>query len=328
MLIASSPLRISLLGGGSDYPEHFSEHGGSVFGFAINSRTYVSALKIDPVLAGHNFKIAYRKVEEVDHLNQIDHLPFRIALENSGIRDGWEFSVGADLPAFTGLGSSSSFLVALLSLLSELKSDSFEKSKIATEAFLFERNSLSQKVGLQDQVFAAYGGVQLIKFDGPMNFQTNLVEKSNLSFIEDNCLILSTGTKRKAAPIVEDIAVNAKKNTAALLELAELADVGYALAIDGKLNAENLGEMLNTSWELKKSLSKLTSNTFLDEQISMLQKAGAKGIKLLGAGGGGFLLIILNPGEKEEFKNKIGESQCRDITITEIGARVQKVGSN
>jgi len=328
MLIASSPLRISLLGGGSDYPEHFSEHGGSVFGFAINSRTYVSALKIDPVLAGHNFKIAYRKVEEVDNLDQIDHLPFRIALENSGIQDGWEFSVGADLPAFTGLGSSSSFLVALLSLLSELKSDSFEKSKIATEAFLFERNSLSQKVGLQDQVFAAYGGVQHIKFDGPMNFQTNLVEKSNLSFIENDCLILSTGTKRKAAPIVEDVAVNAKKNTAALLELAKLADAGYALAIDGKLNAENLGEMLNMSWELKKSLSKLTSNTFLDEQISMLQKAGAKGIKLLGAGGGGFLLIILNPGEKEEFKNKIGESQCRDITITEIGARVQKVGSN
>ena len=328
MLVASSPLRISLLGGGSDYPEHFKEHGGSVFGFAINSRTYVSALKIDPFLAGHNFKIAYRKVEEVEHLHQVEHLPFRIALEDSGLQNGWEFSVGADLPAFTGLGSSSSFLVALLALLRELGGAQIHAKGLAIEAFLFERNHLMQKVGLQDQVFAAHGGVSRIKFSGSANFELNSLEKSKLSFIERDCLILSTGTKRKAAPIVEDIAVNAKSHTTELSELSELSDSGYALASEGKLNAENLGEMLNISWNLKKSLSKLTSNIALDEQVTKLRNAGAKGVKLLGAGGGGFLLVVLNPGEKEGFKQRMGHNLCRDITISDSGVLIQKVGSD
>jgi D-glycero-alpha-D-manno-heptose-7-phosphate kinase len=328
MLVASSPLRISLLGGGSDYPEHFREHNGSVFGFAINSRTYVSALKIDPDLAGHNFKIAYRKVEEVEHLRHLEHLPFRFALEKYRLQKGWEFSVGADLPAFTGLGSSSSFLVALLSLLSELKGTQIQAAELAKEAFLFERNLLSQKVGLQDQVFAVYGGVKRIKFRGSANFELDSLDKSKLSFIERDCLILSTGTKRKAAPIVEDIAVNAKSHTLAMSELSQLSDCGYALATEGKLSAENLGEMLNISWQLKKSLSKLTSSIVLDEQISTIQNAGAKGVKLLGAGGGGFLFVVLNPGEKEAFKKRMGHNLCRDISISDSGIQIQKVGSN
>lgn len=328
MFIASAPLRVSLLGGGSDYPEHFTEHGGSVFGFAINARTYVSALKIEPLLAGHNFKLVYRKVEKVDHLQHLKHLPFRIALENSGLDNGWEFSVGADLPAFTGLGSSSSFLVALLALLDELKGTKFLEDKIAKDAFLFERNHLMQKVGFQDQVFAAYGGVKRIKFSGSANFELSSLVRSSLSFIERDCLVMSTGNNRKAAPIVEDIAMNAKSRTSALSELSQLSDSGYALASEGKLNAENLGEMLNISWALKKSLSNLTSNDVLDEQISTLKKFGAKGVKLLGAGGGGFLLVVLKPGEKARLKGEMGHNLFRDITISDSGILVQKVGSN
>lgn len=305
MIIASAPLRISLLGGGSDYPEHFESHGGSVFGFSISKRTYVSALRIDPRLVDHGFKLAYRTLEEVKDIAHIQHDPFRVVLSRANLQPGWEFSVSADLPAYTGLGSSSSFLVALIALTKTIQNDAFSTRQIALEAFNVERNLLEQKVGLQDQVFAAFGSQGSIRFSKHLNFEFIEIDKSKLKFIEDSCILVSTGTKRKAASIVKSVAENAHTKRSEMSDLAALAREAHLLAESGSLNEVLLADLIDQGWNLKKKLSHLTSNAKIDEQMDLLKKNGALGMKLLGAGGGGFIFVVLPRGKKEAFINRL-----------------------
>lgn len=322
MWIASAPLRVSLVGGGSDYPEHFNVNGGATFGFAISSRTYVTAIKIDPVISGHNFKISYRDIEEVAEIKAIKHEPFRIALENQGLNPGWEFSVSADLPAYTGLGSSSSFLVALIGLLGQVQNKSYTPSEIAVLAFETERVGLKQFVGMQDQIMAAYGGVCYLEFGGANNFKVTQSDKSNLGFIEKDCALVSTGTKRRAAEIVKDIAKNSKNNSGEMARLADLARATNDLYENGNLDNYALAEIVNIGWELKKKLSNLTSNSAIENQMEFLRSKGAIGMKLLGAGGGGFIFTIFPAGKKEEICRELPGMNIKNVLISESGLQI------
>ena len=322
MLIASAPLRVSLLGGGSDYPEHFESNCGSVFGFAIKSRTYVSALKINPILAGHAFKLSYRKIEEVPDINSIEHSPFRKVLEMFSLEEGWEFGVNADLPAYTGLGSSSSFLVALIALLKTINEEPLDAKELALLAFSVERDTLGQKVGLQDQVFAAFGKTGAVNFGPKRTFEFQEIDKANIGFIERDCLLVSTGTKRKAASIVEEISKNASANTHHLSRLAELANFAFLSASKNTLEADYLAELMNEGWTLKKKLASQTSNSHVEEQIEVLKSNGALGLKLLGAGGGGFIFVVLPPGMKDSFRRSLSQMHMLDISVENEGVRL------
>ncbi len=267
MLISRSPLRVSFLGGGSDYPEHYLKHSGAVLGIAISDSTYVSGIRIDPSLAGHNFKISYSKVEEVELISQITHTPFRKALEKIELGPGWEFSVSANLPAHTGLGSSSSFLVAVLNIIKEINKEECSKESIVKLSNFIERVDIGQLSGLQDHLFAVYGGGFLadIKTDG--TYQISPIPDESLKILESSIYLFSTGTRRKADPHVEQIVKGANDHTKEMSELAEMARAGYQILQSKNFSLADFGALVNEGWKRKKLLSQITRNLQIDEII-------------------------------------------------------------
>ena len=325
MLVSRSPLRVSFLGGGSDYPEHYLKHSGAVLGIAISDSTYVSGIRIDPSLAGHNFKISYSKVEEVELISQITHAPFRQALDKIRLEPGWEFSVSANLPAHTGLGSSSSFLVAVLSLIKAINEEKCTKESIVKLSNFIERVEIGQLSGLQDHLFAVYGGGFLadIKTDG--SYQISPIPDESLQILESSIYLFSTGTRRKADPHVEQIVKGASDHTKEMTELAEMARAGYQILQSRNFSLEDFGTLVNEGWKRKKLLSPITSNPQIDEMIEFLSKSGSVGCKLLGAGGGGFVAALVPREKVEKFEALTGHMNFRKVRIDHIGAEVKEI---
>lgn len=325
MLVSRSPLRVSFLGGGSDYPEHYLKHSGAVLGIAISDSTYVSGIRIDPTLAGHNFKVSYSKVEEVELISQITHTPFRSALEKIQLEPGWEFSVSANLPAHTGLGSSSSFLVAVINLINEINKEECTKESVVKLSNFIERVDIGQLSGLQDHLFAVYGGGFLaeIKTDG--SYQISQIPDESLQILESSTYLFSTGTRRKADPHVEQIAKGASDRTKEMSELAEMARAGYQILQSQNFSLTDFGTLVNEGWKRKKLLSPITSNLQIDEMIELLAKSGAVGCKLLGAGGGGFVAALVPRENFEKFEALTGHMNCRKVLIDHVGAEVKEI---
>lgn len=325
MFISRSPLRVSFLGGGSDYPEHYLKHSGAILGIAISDSTYVTGIRIDPSLAGHNFKISYSKVEEVELISQINHAPFRRALEKIQLEPGWEFSVSANLPAHTGLGSSSSFLVAVLNLIKTMNKEECTKESIVKLSNFIERVEIGQLSGLQDHLFAVYGGGFLadIKTDG--SYQISPIPAKSLQILESSIYLFSTGTRRKADPHVERIVRGASSHTKEMSELAEMARDGYQMLQNPDFSLEDFGALINEGWERKKILSPITSNLQVDEMITTLSKSGSVGSKLLGAGGGGFVAALVPQGSVEKFEALTGHMNFRKVRIDYVGAEVREI---
>lgn len=325
MLISRSPLRVSFLGGGSDYPEHYLKYSGAVLGFAISESTYVSGIKIEPELAGHNFKISYREVEEVQAISGIAHAPFRHALEKIDIEPGWEFSVSANLPAHTGLGSSSSFLVATLSLIHRIKNIQISKETLVKLSNQIERNDLNQLSGIQDHLFASYGGGFLAEINSNGSFEILPIKNESLKILESSTYLISTGTRRKADPHVEQVAKGANSNSKEMNELASMAREGYRLLQKSDFSVEEFGDLVNRGWDLKKKLSPITSNNQIEDLIAILLKSGAAGTKLLGAGGGGFIAALVPSERVEKFETLTAALKKRKIKIDTIGVEVREI---
>lgn len=325
MFVSRSPLRVSFLGGGSDYPEHYLKYSGAVLGIAISDSTYVTGIRIDPSLAGHNFKISYSKVEEVELISQINHAPFRRALEKIQLEPGWEFSVSANLPAHTGLGSSSSFLVAVLNLIMAMNKEECTKDSIVKLSNFIERVEIGQLSGLQDHLFAVYGGGFLadIKTDG--SHQISPIPAKSLQILESSIYLFSTGTRRKADPHVERIVRGASSHTKEMSELAEMARAGYQMLQNPDFSLEDFGALVNEGWKRKKILSPITSNLQVDEMITTLSKSGSVGCKLLGAGGGGFVAALVPQESVEKFEALTGHMNFRKVRIDYVGAEVREI---
>lgn len=304
MRIFKTPYRLSLFGGGTDYPTWLENNPGYVIGGAINKYSYILAKEVEPV---HNYKyrIIYREIEEVNSVDEIKHKAIRLALQNSNIDKGLEIAHISDMPSCCGLGSSSSFTVGLIKSLS--KSHMWDWI-LAKAAIRFEQEIMKENVGSQDQIFCAMGGrsnIFSIKFSqgtiGEFTVSPLFLHNSCLSELESHILLFYTKQNRIASNIVKSYDLAGKEG--GLKELLKEAPLVEKAILNS--DWKYVGSQIGRSWEIKKSLSPLVSNEYIDSMYETAIRNGAYGGKLIGAGGGGMLLIFAHPDTHKKIKEKI-----------------------
>lgn len=323
MIISKTPLRISFLGGGTDYPDYFLRHGGAVLGTAIDKYAYFSVSRFYSRLFDYSIRIAYRQVECVRSLDEIQHAPFRECLRWCGLTEDIEVDHAAELPAFTGLGSSSSFVVGLLHALHAFQGRSVRGMELAYEAIRVETEVLREPVGCQDQTFAALGGVNLIEFRGLSDIVVHRVPLSagRQEEIEAHLLVVYTGTRRRANDITTAQINRIDANADLLHRMRVLVDEGYR-HLTGTEGLEQFGKSIDESWQLKSRLEGSISNDHIRSLYQRGRDAGAFGGKLLGAGGGGFMLFIVPPERRAAVLDALDRPQDVQIRIGAPGSHI------
>jgi len=304
VIISKTPYRISFFGGGSDYPEWYDENNGEVISATINKYLYISIREL-PKFFEHNYRISYSKIEEVKKINNIKHSVVRMALLKYNTKKNLEIHYDGDLPSRSGMGSSSCFVVGLINALHSLNKEKTNKFRLAKESIFFEQNILKECVGSQDQVACTYGGFNSILFKKNLKFSVKKVSNNNfISKLNKNLVLLYTGQQRKANDIAKTF-VN-KLNKSKRDQIISILDcVKSAKKIIKNSNLEDFGLLLDESWKIKKSLSKNVSNSEIDYLYDKAKKNGAVGGKILGAGGGGFLLFYVPEYKKKKFLKKM-----------------------
>lgn len=321
MIISKTPYRISFFGGGSDYPEWYLENNGSVISTTINKFVYVSCRKLNKYFQ-HNYRISYSKVEEVKKINQILHPAVKAILLNSGIKEGLEIHYDGDLPSRSGMGSSSSFVVGLSNVINEYKRKKLSKKKLAEQSFFIERDILRENVGHQDQIAASYGGFNKIIFSkkGFVVSKINLQKKFEYA-INNNFFLVYTGLQRRAEKIAgqytSKLNTNKKNNIKKILK--HTIEANKLILED---NPDDFGRLLSETWMEKKKLSPSVSNSIIDNLHDLGIKSGAIGGKLLGAGGGGFMLFYVNKNQIPHFKKKLYKFNILQIKPENKGSQI------
>jgi len=302
MIITRAPLRISFFGGGTDYPEYFLKEGGAVLATAIDKYSYITASPFQSHLFDYSIRVSYRKVELVKNLNEIEHNVYRECIKLCGLERNLELHNMADLPAFTGLGSSSTFTVSLLQALHGFKGEYRTPEQLAYEAIYVERHLLNDKVGCQDQTVAAFGGFNLIEFrkEDEIIVHKVSIPSSVMQEFEKHLFVVFTGIKRKAADVVSKQLTKVNENRETLKKMRAMVDEGWNI-LNGNKPLSAFGQLLHNAWISKRSLDGNISNIEIDRMYELGLETGALGGKLLGAGGGGFLLFFAPP----ELHNKL-----------------------
>ena len=301
-------MRISFFGGGTDYPEYFNEFGGCVLSTTIDKYVYITINKIGGLL-DEKYRIAYKKVELCNTIEDIEHHSVRETLRYMNIEDGLDINIFSDLPARTGLGSSSSFTVGLLNALYAFEGKVKSKLDYAKEAIYIEKDILQENVGVQDQLAAALGGLNYMKLSSS-GYEVNpiILSKERKRQLDSNLLLYYTGISRFATEVLKEQVENTKKKKV-MIELKDIYDMvqdGMKILSDGSIPLSDFGYLLDKTWQTKKKLSSAISSGSIDEMYKIAIKNGALGGKLLGAGGGGFFLFYVD-GEKEEFRKKMSK---------------------
>ena len=296
MIIAKTPYRISFFGGGTDYPSYFKESGGQVLSTSFNKFCYISVRHLPPFFK-HKHRIVYSEVENVAKISDISHAAVRAILSEYDDGSGYEIHHDGDLPARSGLGSSSCFLVGLVHAMRALRGDFSSKKTLAQEALRFEQTVLMENVGSQDQVSTAYGGLNKIEFsqNGDFNVSTVVLPKGRKDRLEGNLMLFFTGITRNATDIVQEQLNNTKNNNDYLSNMFNQVDEAIDILSSEDKELDGFGRLLHEGWLLKKRLSTQISNSFIDSIYETARKNGALGGKLLGAGGGGFILFYVEP---------------------------------
>jgi D-glycero-alpha-D-manno-heptose-7-phosphate kinase len=322
MIITQAPVRISFLGGGSDFPQHFEKYGGAVLATAIDRFAYVTIQRFYNQFFDHNLRVAYRKTENPKNASEVEHPAIRACFQRAGIDEGAELHHMADLPARTGLGSSSSFVVAMLQALYAYKGRFCSTEALAQDAIELERHTLQEAGGYQDQIIAAYGGTCLIRFERNRKFNVTRIPLSaeRISELQDHMLLLYTGIERNSFTVLKQQVERTGQNHEALCQMTKLAEEGAELLVEG-IPVPRFGELLHESWMLKRSLSSV-SLPEIDEAYEIGLKAGATGGKLLGAGQGGFLLFIAKPCDHPRIQAALPHLLPLHVGINAPGARV------
>jgi D-glycero-alpha-D-manno-heptose-7-phosphate kinase len=322
MIISRTPYRISLLGGGTDYKEWFQVHGGKVLSFTIDKYCYLLFRRL-PTFFPFSNKIIYSKFETTNTVEEIQHPVVREVLKYYQV-EGVELTHHGDLPAGGGLGSSSSFTVGMVNIMYSFSGGYKPHPKLlASEAIFIERSLLGERVGNQDQVSVAFGGLNVIDFfssaDSGFEFEVDpiLIPVQRIKNLEKHLMLFYTGVPRKTTASTIASTYNMKED---LHRLSTYVDAGVkAIKQD---NPKLLGELLELSWEFKKSLSPNVTNDQLDTLYDRAKKTGVIGGKLLGAGGGGFFLFCIDPSDRpkllEEFKDLIHIPFTIEFTGSEV----------
>jgi len=307
MIINRTPFRISFFGGGTDYPSWYLKHGGSALCTAINKYCYISCRTLPPFFE-HKVRIVYSKIELCKSLEQIQHPAVRETLRFLKFNKGLEVHHDGDLPARSGMGSSSSFTVGFLHALYAIQGIMPSKKQLAEESIHIEQNMIKETVGSQDQVCAAYGGLNHIIFstNGEINVRPLTLSIDRMEELNSHLMLFYTGIKRTASDVAKSYVENFDNKHKLLQRIGKMVDEGICI-LQGNTSICKFGELLHETWVLKKSLSSKVSNKSVDELYSRARKAGAIGGKITGAGGGGFLLLFVPPSKQDNVREALGE---------------------
>jgi D-glycero-alpha-D-manno-heptose-7-phosphate kinase len=296
MAISRTPYRVSFFGGGTDYPAWFERHGGAVLSMAINKYCYIGTGFLPPFF-GIRHRIIWSHIEPVGAIAEIQHPAVRAGLQVLGYDDseGIELFHQGDLPARSGIGSSSAFAVGLMNVLTAMRGQNLDAHALAMKAMDLEQNRLKESVGCQDQIASAYGGMNVIKFERDSSFSVTPVGLSTdqRESFEKWLMLFYTGSSRISSDFAKKLISNLEANAHHLNRMRDMVDAGVDLLHSGRV--ADFGELLHESWTLKRRLTDGTSTSTIDRIYDDAQRAGALGGKLLGAGGTGFMVFVVPP---------------------------------
>ncbi len=298
MIITKTPFRMSFFGGGTDMPAFFNEHGGAVLSTTFDKYCYVTVRHLPPFF-DYTSELVYSRIEQVDSIEKIEHPLVRNCikfLDMHELRVNYE----SDLPARTGLGTSSSFAVGLLNAFYALKGKYASKKQLADEAIYVERELCKESGGWQDQIAAAFGGFNRIDFkDNGYKVSPIIISPGRKQRLNDNLLLFFTGFSRFSSEIQKSTEAAIKDKTAQLKEMLALVNEAQEVLVNDKSDLDDFGRLLDTTWRLKRQTGAKISTGSIDELYEKGIKAGALGGKLLGAGGGGFLVFYVQPEKRQ-----------------------------
>lgn len=322
MIITRTPYRISFFGGGTDHPVWYEQNGGAVLSASINKYCYISCRYLPPFFK-HKHRIVYSQTENVNNINEIDHPSVRESIRYVGIKKGLEIHHDGDLPAMSGLGSSSSFTVGLLHAIYGLNGEIKTKRQLALDAIHVEQNMIKENVGSQDQTIASFGGFNKIEFGGNSKLIVNPITLSTSRFNEfqSHLILVFSDFSRKASQIEAEKLKKFKDKGNELRAMAAMVEEGMDI-LRGHGSFNEFGKLLNESWKLKRSLSPVVSTSKIDGMYETGIKAGAIGGKLLGAGGGGFMLFFAPPEKHKKIKEKLKKFLTVPFQIEYSGSQI------
>jgi D-glycero-alpha-D-manno-heptose-7-phosphate kinase len=305
MIISRTPFRISFFGGGTDYPAWYRNHGGTVLATTIDKYCYLTCRYLPPFFA-HRIRVVYSQIENCQTVQEIAHPAVREVLGYLSVERGIEIHHDGDLPARSGMGSSSSFTVGLLHALYALKGHMPSKQQLALESIRIEQELMKETVGSQDQVLAAYGGFNHIVFypNGEISVRPVTISVQRMKELNSHLMLFYTGIERQASDIAESYVNDVEGKKRELRIMKDLVDESISI-----LNSDHdiiaFGTLLHEAWQAKRGLSATVSNSHVDEIYQQALAEGALGGKLLGAGGGGFMLLFVPPSQQERVKNAL-----------------------
>ncbi len=318
MIIVQSPLRISFFGGGTDFPDYYLQEEGCVLSTAIDKYIFV----VIKQRYDDKLRIGYTRTEMVDRVDEIQHELIREALKITGIEKGVEITTMGDIPAGSGLGSSSAVTVGALHAMYTFLNENVPAARLAREACEIEIERLKKPIGVQDQYISAFGGLRFIEFkrDGSIHAHPVLLDPAVKRHLNESLLIFFTGVTRQADSILTEQQQNIQQRLVILREMKDMAKTAHQELLRG--NVDVLGKLLHDSWLLKKQLASGISNGMIEEAYESARSAGALGGKIAGAGGGGFLLLYCPYEKREAVRSALRSMKELPVQLEPDGSKV------
>jgi len=323
LIITRTPLRISFFGGGTDYPIYYREHGGKVLSTTFSKYNYLTIRELPPFF-DHKYRIRYYKSEYRNNIEEIEHPSVKATLNFLNIERGIELVHTGDVPAMSGVGSSSAFTVGLLHSLYALKGEFVTKQKLALESIDIEQNHIGEYVGSQDQIAAAYGGLNIIEFmkDGTVKVNPLTIKQERIQQLEDSICLFFTGISRNASQIAKSQIEHTKNKIIELYEMKQMVDEALAILYSETRSLNEFGLLLHESWKIKRTITNRISSDYIDEIYRTGINAGAIGGKLLGAGGGGFIAFYVESEKKNMLMERLKDLVHVPFHFEQIGSHI------
>ena len=321
MILTRSPYRVSFFGGGTDYEDWFSVNGGAFISMSINYYTYIS-LRIKPEFQEKKFRVLWRLAEDVHSIEEIQHPIVRESLKKLNFNKGLDISYTGDLPGGSGMGSSSAFTAALICALYADMRKSLNPYELSSISYDIEKNMLKETVGIQDQIATSFGGFNNVSINKDGTYQIspiNLPEEDLNNFV-NRLVLVYTGITRRATSFAQEKVSNMSNKNSEFTQLQEMVSEAHKYLLEGKI--DSFGKLLHKAWVIKRNLSNNVTNIDIDKLYDHGLKNGALGGKLLGAGGGGFLLFVVQDGKKEKLLESLKDNVVVPFKLSRGGTKI------
>jgi D-glycero-alpha-D-manno-heptose-7-phosphate kinase len=307
MIISRTPLRISFFGGGTDYPSWYSKHGGAVLAATIDKYCYLTSRYLPPFFE-HRIRVVYSKIENCQSIDEIEHPAVRETLRHLDLDSGIAIQHDGDLPARSGMGTSSAFAVGLLNALYALKGEMRSRQQLATEGIYVEQQLLKETVGCQDQMSTAFGGLNQITFhqDGEIMVRPLTLGAERIGELDSHLMLFYSGVQRTASDVAYSYVQDLESRGKQLHSMMAMVDESISI-LNTQRDIKEFGKLLHEGWQMKRSLSPIVSNSHVDEIYEAARSNGAIGGKLLGAGGGGFMLLFVPPPDQQKVRETLNK---------------------